>query len=170
MSIVNKLIAHSKSNIYPFHMPGHKRRIYPAAPLKSFYEMDITEIDGFDNLHDATGIIRASEKRAAQIFGADNTYFLVNGTTSGMLAAICGTVTSGDAIVVARNCHRCVYNAVMLSGAQPYYVYPERESYCDINAGISAEQIEKMLCNITNAKRMAVVITSPTYEGVISDV
>ena len=79
----------SKSNIYPFHMPGHKRR---SLDLGDPYSIDITEIDGFDNLHHAEGIIRDAQERAARLYGAKKSYFLVNGSTCGLLAAISAAV------------------------------------------------------------------------------
>lgn len=174
MSIRELLSSYSKENIYPFHMPGHKRRLYPVPELKSFYEMDITEIDGFDNLHDARGILKEAQERAARVFSSDNTYFLVNGTTSGILAAIYGTVREGDTVIMARNCHKCVYNAVMLSGAKAEYIYPEVEPILCINSGISPDKVREKLSNVRSEdgydKDIAVVITSPTYEGVVSDI
>lgn len=171
MTLLNKLSDLASSNIYPFHMPGHKRRLFPVSNLEDMYRIDITEIDGFDNLHDAKDIILAEEQRAAKLYNADETHFLVNGTTAGILAAICGTVREGDRIYVARNCHKSVYNAIMLSGAQPVYIYPEQEAYFEINAGITARQVEDIIDSDTGrTKRSLCVITSPTYEGIVSDI
>ena len=73
---------------YPYHMPGHKRNP-GAGPLKDVMAIDITEIDGFDDLHDATGILRDAQARAAKLYGAEESFFLVNGGTAGVLAAVC---------------------------------------------------------------------------------
>jgi len=166
--LINSLYKLDRSDIYPFHMPGHKRRLFPDR-LKDAYKLDITEIDGFDNLHEAAGILLEAQNRCARVFGADRAYFLVNGATCGILAGICGTVREGDEIVVARNCHKSVYNAVMLSGAKAHYVYPPSESYFEINGGITASQIREVL-ESESANPRLVVITSPTYEGVVSDI
>ena len=170
MQLIRKLKENRDLDIYPFHMPGHKRRLANDDLLRQIYAIDVTETEGFDNLHDAKGIIREAENRAAACFGADETHFLVNGSTGGILAGICGTVMSGDNIVIAANCHRSVYNAVMLSGAKAYVITPERESYFDISGGIAAEDVKTALSSLGPAKCTAVVITSPTYEGITSDI
>ena len=87
-----QLISYGESDVYPFHMPGHKRR---ALPFPNPYTIDITEIDGFDNLHYAEGLIREAEERAAKLYGADRSYYLVNGSTCGLLAAICAAARRG---------------------------------------------------------------------------
>lgn len=159
-----QLIENSKSNIYPFHMPGHKRRsmgeINP-------YDIDITEIEGYDNLHDAKGIIKEAQDMAAQLYGADKSYFLINGSTCGILSSISAATKPGDKIIVARNCHKAVYHAIFLRQLKPVYVHPE---VCEagIQGMIAPEKIKKVLEKNPDAK--AVIITSPTYDGVVSDV
>ena len=146
--------------------------------LSEIYGIDITEIEGFDNLHDAKGILKRSQERTAECFGADETRFLVNGSTSGILAAVCGSVRTGDAAVFTSNCHRSVWNAVMLSGATPFVITPEKESLFDMYAGTEPadirEAIDAARASFDNTEkqthRIAVVITSPTYEGITSDV
>ena len=93
-----QLISYGESDVYPFHMPGHKRR---ALPFPNPYTIDITEIDGFDNLHHAEGLIREAEERAAKLYGADRSYYLVNGSTCGLLAAICAAARRGDKVLGA---------------------------------------------------------------------
>lgn len=175
MSLIDKLAENSKSGIYPFHMPGHKRRLFPVGWLCEAYKFDTTEVDGYDNLHNPTGVIKEAEEKAAQLFGSDETHFLVNGATSGILAAICGTVGENDRIYVARNCHKSVYNAIMLSKATPVYIYPEMESLFEICGGITADQVRERLskdkeAGLLDNSRAIAVITSPTYEGIVSDV
>ena len=170
MQLISKLKDNHASDIYPFHMPGHKRRLAGDDLLAQIYGIDITEIEGFDNLHDPKGMIRKAEENTAALFGADETHFLVNGSTGGILAAICATVTSGDNIIIASNCHRSVYNAVMLSGAKLTVITPESEAYYEISGGIEAGDIKRALSNTDGSVRTAVVITSPTYEGITSDV
>ena len=98
-----KLNELEQSDIYPFHMPGHKRAFLPFA---NPYAIDITEIEGFDNLHHATGILQEAQQKAADLYGAKKTYYLVNGSTCGLLAAISAAVPRGGKILVARNCHK----------------------------------------------------------------
>ena len=159
-----QLISYGKSDVYPFHMPGHKRR---ALPFPNPYTIDITEIDGFDNLHHAEGLIREAEERAAKLYGADRSYYLVNGSTCGLLAAICAAARRGDKVLAARNCHKAVYHAISMQGLSVEFLYPAI-TRGDLQGQITAAQVEEAL---TKHPDIAVVIlTSPTYEGIVSDV
>ena len=159
-----QLISYGESDVYPFHMPGHKRR---ALPFPNPYTIDITEIDGFDNLHHAEGLIREAEERAAKLYGADRSYYLVNGSTCGLLAAICAAARRGDKVLAARNCHKAVYHAVSMQGLSAEFLYPAI-TRGDLQGQITAAQVEEAL---TKHPDIAVVIlTSPTYEGIVSDV
>ena len=145
-------------------MPGHKRR---ALPFPNPYTIDITEIDGFDNLHHAEGLIREAEERAAKLYGADRSYYLVNGSTCGLLAAICAAARRGDKVLAARNCHKAVYHAISMQGLAAEFLYPAI-TRGDLQGQITAAQVEEAL---TKHPDIAVVIlTSPTYEGIVSDV
>lgn len=170
MQLIRKLKEKRDGREYPFHMPGHKRRLAADELLEKIYGIDVTETDDLDNLHDAKGILKEAEEHAAKVFGSAESHFLVNGSTGGILAAICGAVTAGDDIVIAANCHKSVYNAVMLSGATSHIITPETETFCDINAGITAAAVASALKDIEGEGRKAVVITSPTYEGITSDI
>jgi len=170
MDLIKKLEELQKSNIYPFHMPGHKRVLAKNSLMNKIYGIDITEIDGFDNLGQAEGILKDAQEEAARLFKADKTFFLLNGATVGILSAICGLVNEEDIVIMARNCHKSVYNGVMLSGAKSYYIYPESESYFEICGGISPLQVEEAINSLPADKKKILVITSPTYEGVISDI
>lgn len=158
-----KLRELAQSNRYPFHMPGHKRMLDGTNP----YAIDITEIEDFDNLHHAEGIIRDAEDAAAKMYGAKKAYYLVNGSTCGILAAISASVKRGGKILVARNCHKSVYHAIFLRQLSPEYVYPENTHY-GIQGQISVTAIEKKLAECPDIQ--AVVLTSPTYDGLVSDV
>lgn len=159
-----KLCGYANSDIYPFHMPGHKRQMdCPWNP----YRIDITEIEGFDNLHHAREILKESQGKASELYGSKKAYYLVNGSTCGILAAICAATHKGDKILVARNCHKAVYHALLLQELVPIYIYPEITSQ-GIQGQIRKETIQKILENEPEIK--AAVITSPTYDGVVSDV
>ena len=169
MSLEEKLIAYSESDYYGFHMPGHKRNLALFEKENRIpYEIDITEIDGFDDLHHSEDILLDARKKAAQVFGAEESYYLINGSTVGNIAAIMSVTNKGDKILIARNNHKSVYNAVFLQELQPIYVYPEFNSEYNINGEILATDVEKILDDENDTK--AVVIVSPTYEGVISDI
>lgn len=162
--LYQQLISYGESDVYPFHMPGHKRR---ALPFPNPYTIDITEIDGFDNLHHAEGLIREAEERAAKLYGADRSYYLVNGSTCGLLAAICAAARRGDKVLAARNCHKAVYHAISMQGLAAEFLYPAI-TRGDLQGQITAAQVEEAL---TKHPDIAVVIlTSPTYEGIVSDV
>ena len=112
------------SNMYPMHMPGHKRNAHNAV-LKDICGIDITEIDDYDNLHAAEGIIADAQNRANELYGAEETFFLVNGSTSGVLSAVSAVACEGDTILTARNCHKSLYNAAYLRKINLKYIYPE---------------------------------------------
>lgn len=136
--------------------------------MADYHKIDITEIDGFDNLHQAEGILQEAQLRANRLYGADETFFLVNGSTCGVLAAIMAAARPFDEILLARNCHKSVYHAAILHGLIARYYYPKMISEYDICDGVSAEEIGSLLDTYPEVK--AVVITSPTYEGVLSDI
>ena len=165
--LYDKLKQYSKSDHYPFHMPGHKRRVDKLPDIYP-YALDITEIDGFDNLHDAQDILKETMEQIADFRGADQSFLVVNGSTAGLLAAISACVSKGDDIIVARNCHKAVYNAIYLNELHPQYIYPQFFDELGINGGILCGELDKML--ITFKENPVVVLTSPTYEGVVSDI
>lgn len=165
--LYERLTEYASSEYYGFHMPGHKRsRIIKADALP--YEIDITEIEGFDDLHHAAGILKEAQQRAAYIYGAEETHYLINGSTVGLLSAVLGCTRRGDRIIVARNCHKSVYNAVYLNELRPIYIYPEYDPDTEINGEINTKRLEVLLQE--NEDISAVVITSPTYDGVVSDI
>ena len=150
----------------PFHMPGHKRVLSPAPGLP--VQIDLTEITGADNLHHAEGILRDAMDRTARLFGADRTFYLVNGSTVGNLAAIRAAVPAGSEAAAAGPCHRSVLNGLALAGAAVHRIRPERVPGWDFSGSVKPEQIEAFLDEYPDAA--AVILTSPTYEGVVSDV
>lgn len=158
---------YGQSDIYPFHMPGHKRRLGPSE-TEHLYEMDITEIDGFDNLHEPEGILKDAQTFAADLYHSEETAFIINGSTAGLLASIAGICSDGGEILAARNCHKAVYHAIELHHLKPYYVYPPINTKYGVNEGIYPQDVEKMW--ITHPNIQAIVITSPTYDGVVSDI
>ena len=165
--LFDKLEEYGKMDYYPFHMPGHKRNI-EKLPKWNLYGMDITEIDGFDNLHDAQDILKVLMERMARFRGAEESFYLVNGTTCGLLSGIASCVSAGDEILIGRNCHKAVYHGISTMGLYPRYSYPQIYGDLHINGGILSENIEEMLIN--HPKIRLVIITSPTYEGVVSNI
>ncbi len=166
-TLYEKLNNFRNSSEYAFHMPGHKRIIEDDL-FQEICKIDITEIEGFDNLHHPEGILKQEQEFASQLYNAKKTFFLVNGSTCGVLAAICGVTTSKDSIVMARNSHKSAYNAVYLRELQPFYVYPQtakEKTY--ISGAIKAEDV---VMQMEKSHARVVFLTSPTYEGVLSDI
>ena len=184
--LLERLTEYAGSDAYPFHMPGHKRREIPDGIPGGFpdpYGIDITEIDGFDNLHHAEGILKDAMDEAAAIYGADRSWYLVNGSTCGILSAVFAATENGGKLLTARNCHKAVYHAICLNRLEAEYLYPEEITEFGINGGIRAEDVRKALekdamrcagnsgdVRGKTTKIQAVLITSPTYEGVVSDI
>lgn len=162
--LLEKLQEYRAEDMYPFHMPGHKRK---PLPFPNPYSIDITEIDGFDNLHHAEGILKEAQERAADLYGSKECFYLVNGSTCGLLAAICAATKKRDKVLVARNCHKAVYHALYLNELQAEYIYPVITK-SGIQGQIEPEQVKKAL--LLNPDIAAVILTSPTYEGVVSDI
>ena len=164
--LIHKLKEYAGSDMYPFHMPGHKRTGDMGFPDP--FTMDITEVDGFDNLHHPEGILKSSMDWAAQVYGADQTYYLVNGSSSGILSAVCGAVPRGGRILVSRNCHKSVYHGICLNQLKASYVYPQEIDGLGIQGGILPSDVDMMLKRYMDTQ--AVLIVSPTYDGVVSDI
>lgn len=165
--LYDKLINYRKEDIYPMHMPGHKRNL-SLMDMVNPYAIDITEIDGFDNLHDAEDILLDNMEEAAKLYHADHTHYLINGSTSGLLVSIAACTNKGDTVLVARNCHKAVYHGIFLNELVPVYLYPEVDEKFGIHKGITPEQVKRELEG--NPEIKMVLITSPTYEGVVSDI
>ena len=193
--LYEKLAAYGASDFYAFHMPGHKRLM---GEFENPFQIDITEIDGFDDLHhpENDGVQTEAQRRAARVFRAEETHFLVNGSTAGILSAISGCTKQGGTILMARNCHRSVYHGAELRGLKTVYLYPHYISKLGINGAVLPENVENALQKSVMEKKQcadgkteghscengkgnrnrnqtdiqAVMIVSPTYDGVCSDV
>lgn len=152
------------------HMPGHKRN---SAGIPFLEELgapyDITEIDGFDDLHNPTGVLAEAMRLAARLWNSEECFFLVNGSTCGILAAVAAAskACGNGKLIMARNCHKSVYNAAELNGLSPVYISPPAVEGFGFCGSISAKDIEEA---VRNCPGTPVVITSPTYEGIISNI
>lgn len=167
-ALLDKLKKYSESDALPMHMPGHKRNENAFPWLSELgSKLDITEIDGFDNLNDPQEFFKDIEMRASKLWGADESICLVNGSTAGVLAAVRTALERGGEFLMARGSHRSVYHAAEITGAKTHYLLPEIHA-SGIWGAVSAGDIAKILDSNTNIRLVA--ITSPTYEGVISDV
>ena len=194
--LYDELVRYCGSDAYPFHMPGHKRRL---GQLNDPFSFDITEIDGFDNLHHAEGILLEAEKRAARLYGAEETHFLVNGSTAGILSAIGAATTAGGRLLMMRASHKAAYHAVAAGGLTAHYLSglcggsashirlvggfgkktssdgtepgrSQTDGLTELDCGQPADPAEVERALAEDPRIQAVYITSPTYDGIVSDV
>ncbi|MBQ6360942.1 MAG: aminotransferase class I/II-fold pyridoxal phosphate-dependent enzyme [Lachnospiraceae bacterium] len=170
-NLEQQLHTYVASDALPMHMPGHKRNS-GVFHMSALQDIDITEIYGFDDLHDPSGILKDSQSAAAALYGADRSFYLVNGSTVGILAGISACVKPGDRILMARNCHLSVYHAVILNALRPDYIFPPVHPDYGFAGSIKPRDIEAALAAAEQAgeQHSLVVVTSPAYEGVISDI
>lgn len=169
-NLLKKLMKYEESDYYPFHMPGHKRQWKEkyAMEFPNPFSIDITEIEGFDNLHHPEGILKESMEWASEIYGSDKTYYLINGSSCGILSAIGGCILNGETILMSRNCHKSAYHGVFLNHLKIRYVYPQIVSEFGLQGGLIPEDVENMLIKHRDIK--AVLVVSPTYDGIVSDI
>lgn len=165
--LYDKLREYAKGDDYPLHMPGHKRRTFGALP-ESLFSMDITEIPDFDDLHAPEGVLKELEERVAKLYGADESFVLVNGSTCGILSALSCALPEGGHLLMARNCHKSAYHAAYLRKLRLTYLMPPVLAGFGICEGISPKQVEEALTKDPSIQ--AVLIVSPTYEGRISPI
>lgn len=161
----DKLTHYGASQILPMHMPGHKRK---SGFMRGMGAYDITEVTGFDDLHHPKAIIKEAMDKATEIYGSDASYFLINGSTCGILSAITAVTHPGNKILLARNCHKSALNAVTLHQLIPQWIAPPIVSELSVYGSIDPKEIERALA--ADSSIAAVFIVSPTYEGVVSDV
>jgi len=165
--LFSKLKKYTSSEVYPFHMPGHKRN--PEFLSSGFSsDIDITEIYDFDDLHNPQGILRDTAGFAAELYGSLEAFLLINGSTVGILAGIGAHTKRGDKILTDKNCHRSVTNAAELFGLEVAFITPEIDEQSGVPCSINPESVEAALRDDKSIK--LVVLTSPSYEGVISNV
>lgn len=167
------LRAYLGKDMAPFHTPGHKqgRGIDPElldllGP--NVFAIDLTELPEVDNLHDPDGVIKEAQELAAEAYGADHTFFLCNGSTSGNDTMVLSVCDPGDKIIIPRNAHKSILGGIILSGAIPVYVQPSWDVDYGIAHGISPEAVEAAL--LANPDAKAVVLVNPNYYGGVVDV
>ncbi|MGN0710318.1 MAG: aminotransferase class I/II-fold pyridoxal phosphate-dependent enzyme [Anaerovoracaceae bacterium] len=172
-SIVNFLLSHKNCNPVSFHMPGHKgSRLYKRFGYEEFLESiadcDITEICGADNLFQPEDIIAGTMERYRRLYDVRKTYLLVNGSSCGLISAMMASVHPGGKIIMARNCHKSIFNGLTLGNISPVYIYPQLIEEFGISGGIMPEDVAKALEEEPDAE--AVILPSPNYYGVCSDI
>lgn len=170
--LLDRLISYSNKPKTPFHMPGHAggRGIHPK--IKEFFgdnifKADLTELDELDNLSDPHGVIKEAQEKIAGIFNARASYFLINGSTLGLMALILSVAGEEDRVLVPRNCHRAVINALILTGAEPIWYLPEWLSEWQLYGKVSTEKFDDYLDEYPEIK--AALVVNPSYEGIVSN-
>ncbi len=162
--MLTKKIKKGIKGTYPFHMPGHKRNY---KYLKNYAPLDVTEIETTDNLHNPTGAIKSALERTTALFGAKKTFYITGGSTTAVLASIKAVTKSGDRIILARNCHKSVWSASEVLRLKPDFVYPKINSSLSVFGEVSPKEVEALL---NESPASVVIVTSPTYEGIVSDI
>ena len=172
MPVYEALRKFKKMRMVPFDVPGHKRGKGNPELVEFLGEqcvgVDVNSMKMIDNLCHPISVIKEAEKLAADAFGAENAFFMVNGTTSAVQAMVLYACKKGEKIILPRNVHRSVINALVLCGAQPVYVNPEMNKSLGISLGMSILQVRKAIEENPDAK--AIFVNNPTYYGICSDI
>jgi lysine decarboxylase len=166
------LLEHIQKNPIQFHIPGHKKGAGMEPKFREFIghnalAMDLINIGPLDDLHSPKGIIKEAQKLAAEAFGADHTFFSVQGTSGAIMTMVLSVCGPGDKIIVPRNVHKSVMSAIIFSGASPVFIHPEVDKNLGISHGITTESVEKALQQYPDAKGLLVI--NPTYFGISAD-
>lgn len=173
MSIIKYIQKFKKSNRTLFTTPSHGQGDFVAPETakmigRRFFTCDYSEIEGFDNLAKPTGIIKLAQDEAARVYDAKNTFFLTNGSSSGIVASMLALLNKGDKVLIARNCHKSVYNGLVLTGAIPIWIMPHYNRDWGVYEPINYDYIEETLQRNRDIKLF--IMTNPTYEGLMTDV
>jgi len=171
--IFDTLLGHAKRNVTSFHTPGHKNGKGIDPVLKQvtgdgLYKFDVTVFDEVDSLHDPVGPIKKAEELMAQAYGVKHSLFLVNGTSVGNIAMFLSACDPGDSIIVSRSSHKSIMGGIILSGVWPIWLQPTIDQNLDIIFNSTYEEIKRALEMYPEAR--AVFLTSPTYNGVATEV
>ncbi len=165
MDALNELV---EEDSVSFHFPGHKGRKTNIDWERLMPMIDTTETIGMDNLLEPTGIIKESQVEASKVYNSKYTIYGVNGSTGSNYIALSAITNKGDKILVQRNCHKSVYNSMILNDLEPVYIYPNYNSFYESTTGVDPENVRKALEEHSDIK--AVILTSPNYYGICSDI
>lgn len=161
-----------KKRVVPFDVPGHKRGRGNPELVQLLGEkcvsLDVNSMKPLDNLCHPVSVIREAEELAAEAFGAASAYLMVGGTTSAVQSMILSVVKAGDKIILPRNVHKSVINALVLCGGIPIYVNPEMNQRLGISLGMQVEKVKQAIED--NPDAVAVFVNNPTYYGICSDI
>ncbi|MBO1510105.1 aminotransferase class I/II-fold pyridoxal phosphate-dependent enzyme [Metabacillus bambusae] len=166
------LMEHAKKDPIQFHIPGHKKGKGMDPDFREFIgenalSIDLINIGPLDDLHQPQGIIKHAQDLAAKAFGADHTFFSVQGTSGAIMTMVMSVCEPGDKIIVPRNVHKSIMSGIVFSGATPIFIHPEVDPVLGISHGVTPEAIETALGQNPDAK--AILVINPTYFGVSGD-
>lgn len=169
--VYEALEAFRKKRVVPFDVPGHKRgRGNPELREllgEKCVNLDVNSMKPLDNLCHPISVIRDAEQLAAEAFGAAHAFFMVGGTTSSVQSMVLSSTKAGDKIILPRNVHKSVINALVLNGAIPVYINPQVDHRLGISLGMEISEVEKAIK--ANPDATAVLVNNPTYYGICSD-
>ena len=169
MSLYKELKKFRRSDKISFHIPGHKfGRGLSHGFQRDAFSLDVTEFDETDDLQRPSGVLQEAQNRAAEAFGAGWSYYLTNGSSIGLHAAVIGCCSAGGKLLIDRSCHKSVAAAVVLYNIEPVFVYPEFDNSRGLYTGITVQAVERALEQ--NPDIEGAIITSPTYYGICSDI
>jgi len=166
------LIEHAKKDPVQFHIPGHKKGVGLDPEFREYigenaFKIDLINISPLDDLHQPKGMIKKAQDLAAEAFGADHTFFSVQGTSGAIMTMVMAVCGPGDKIIVPRNVHKSVMSAIVFTGAIPVFIHPEVDEKLGISHGITTDSVEKALQQHPDAK--GVLVINPTYFGIAAD-
>lgn len=163
--LIEALTKFKEANPISFHVPGHKGGILSGLPteLRMALQYDFTELEGLDDLHEPSGVIEEAQQKLSLLYGSDQSFFLVNGSTVGNLAMVYAACRAGETVIVQRNAHKSIFHAIELTGARPVFVSPVWDVTTKTAGGVTAAQVGEALKAYPGAK--AVILTYPTYYG-----
>lgn len=165
--LIYALEAYRNDGKIQMHMPGHKGgQDFPQWFIENFVKYDLTEIPGLDNLHNPESVIKKSMDKCSEVFGARKSFYLVNGSTSGIHAMLMSALEKGDKLLVQRDCHQSVINGLILFGIQPIFIMPEYNEAWHVKTPASLAVWEKAV--LENPGIKGALITSPDYFGFCS--
>lgn len=170
--LIEAIKEHQQKSKASFHVPGHKNGLYFHESLHNDFRnvlpYDVTELEGLDDLHDPSGPIKDAQRKAAQLYGAEETFFLVGGTTVGNLVMVYALFEPGDVVFIQRNSHKSVFHAAQIAGVTPILLTPEYDAVSGLPMGINSETLQKAIALYPEAKGL--LLTYPNYFGVSIDV
>lgn len=169
--LFSRLRSHAAKKPIQFHIPGHKTGLGMDPEFRDFIgeralSIDLINIAPLDDLHHPHGVIKEAQELAADAFGADHTFFSVQGTSGAIMTMVMSVLNPGDKIIVPRNVHKSVLSAIIFAGGHPIFIHPVMDDFLGIAHGVTSTQVEEALKKHPDAK--AVLLINPTYYGVVA--